>query len=239
MKKVEEVAVLVQGRMSSQRCPGKMARPFAGSTLIDVVIEKVKKSKIIPIENFYLSVHEPELVEIGERNNINVFHRSKESALWDGGPGAEITGIYEWWNKIPFKYVVLINACTPIVSTETIDGFFEHYLNTESDGLFAVMDKMNYFWDEEGNLLTPLRHAAMNTKNVQTTYEAAHCLYASKLDSIGKGIWMGDFSKKGDIELYPMAEEECYDIDYEWQFDIVEAIYKQKQKTIKQKQCTI
>ena len=72
MKKINEVAVVVQARMSSHRCPGKMARPFADSTLIDVAIEKIKKSKIIPIENFYLSVHEPELVEIGIKNGVNI-----------------------------------------------------------------------------------------------------------------------------------------------------------------------
>ena len=68
----------------------------------------------------------------------------------------------------------------------------------------------------------------MNTKNVQITKEAAHCLYASRLSSIGDGVWMGDFSKKGEIELYPVPEEECYDVDYEWQFPLVEAVYKQK-----------
>tara|TARA_B100000700_G_scaffold216483_1_gene237967 strand:- start:1301 stop:2002 length:702 start_codon:yes stop_codon:yes gene_type:complete len=228
LKKIDEVAVVVQARMSSQRCPGKMARPFANSTLIDVTIEKIKESKIIPTENFYLSVHEPELVEIGIKNKVNIFHRSKESALWDGGPDAHLTGMYEWWNKIPFKYVVLVSACTPLLEVETIDGFFQHYLQTDSDGLFAVMEKMNYFWDGDGNLLTPLRNAAMNTKNVQITKEAAHCLYASRLSSIGDGVWMGDFSKKGEIELYSVPEEECYDVDYEWQFPLVEAVYKQK-----------
>ena len=72
----------------------------------------------------------------------------------------------------------------------------------------------------------PLRDAAMNTKNVQTTYEAAHCLYASRMDSIDNGIWMGDFSKEGDIELFPMPERETFDIDYEWEFELYEKLYQ-------------
>jgi len=36
------------------------------------------------------------------------------------------------------------------------------------------------------------------------------------MDLIGKGIWMGDFQKNGDIELFPIDEEETFDIDYEW-----------------------
>ena len=226
MKNIKDVAVLVQARMSSERCPGKMARPFAGTTLVDVIIDKIKKSKVIPIENFYLSVHEKELVDIGEAKGVNIFHRSEKSALWDGGPDAHLRDMYEWWNKIPYKYVILVNACAPMLTIETIDNFFEHYLETESDGMFAVMEKMNYFWNESGKLYTPLRDAAMNTKNVQTTYEAAHCLYASRMDSIDNGIWMGDFSKEGDIELFPMPERETFDIDYEWEFELYEKLYQ-------------
>ena len=66
----------------------------------------------------------------------------------------------------------------------------------------------------------------MNTKNVQKTYEAAHCLYASKLDSIDDGIWMGDFNKKNEIKLYAVPEEECFDVDYEWEFRAYEAMYR-------------
>tara|TARA_B100000212_G_C27291889_1_gene497648 strand:+ start:303 stop:1001 length:699 start_codon:yes stop_codon:yes gene_type:complete len=225
-KKPEEVAVLVQARLSSERCPKKMIRPFAESNLVDICLKKLKTSKVFSEKNIVLAVSEPELVKIGEENEVRVFHRSDHSAAWDGGPDAHLTGMYEWWDKIPFKYVVLINACTPLLTIESIDRFFVDYCNSDSSGAFAVMEKMNYFWDENFNLLTPLRDAAMNTKNVQTTYEAAHCLYASRLDSIEKNIWMGDFNVPGDITLVPIDEKECYDIDYEWQFPIVESIYK-------------
>lgn len=30
----------------------------------------------------------------------------------------------------------------------------------------------------------------MNTKFVDPVYEAAHCLYASRMDIIGEGMWM-------------------------------------------------
>ena len=226
MKNIEDIAVIVQARLSSERCPRKMVRPFAGSTLTDIICQKILKSKIIPKDNFYLAVNEPELVEIGKRNNVNVFLRSKESAIWDGGPDAKMTGMYEWWDKIPFKYVILVNACVSFLTTDSIDDFFKAYSKSDSDGMFAVMEKMNYFWNDRFEFLTPLREDVMNTKNVQKTYEAAHCLYASRLDTIGEGKWMGDFNKIGDIELYPISERECFDVDYEWQFNIFEAMYK-------------
>jgi len=226
MKNINEVAVLVQARLSSERCPRKMVRPFAGLTLTEITLRKLAQSDYIPTENIYLSAYEPELKKIGDKVGINVFERSEHSAMWDGGPDAHLTGMYEWWDKIPFKYVVMVNACTPFLEISTIEGFIRAYCESDSRGMFAVMEKMNYFWDEDFQFLTPLRDAAMNTKNVQKTYEAAHCLYASKLSSIDDGIWMGDFNKKGDIELYPVSESECFDVDYEWQFRAYEAMYR-------------
>ena len=230
MKNKEEVAVLVQARLSSERCPRKMIRPFAGTTLTDICIEKLLKSNTIPKENIYLSVNEPELVSIGKKWGVNIFKRSRNSAKWDGGPQAHISVMYEWWDKIPHKYVVLVNACVPTLQTKTIDSFFDAYCSSEKNGMFGVMEKMNYFWNDTGTLLTPGRHATMNTKNVQKTFEAAHCLYAGKISDIGRGIWMGDFKIPGSIELFPMHEKECFDVDYEWQLKVVEAAYQAMKK---------
>lgn len=229
MKNIEEVCVIVQARLSSQRCPKKMIRPFAGDTLTGIILKKLKKSKVIPIENIFLSVHEPELIRIGKENNINIFYRSYESAIWDGGEGTHITGMYEWWDKLPYKYVVFINACAPMMKIETIDNFVRSYLISKSDGMFAVLEKKNYFWNKQGKLIVPWPEGepCMNTKAVEVTYEAAHCLYAGNMKKIGDGIWMGDFNN-GEIELVPMPEEEAFDIDYEWEFELYEKLYMRK-----------
>ena len=226
MKDKSDIAVIIQARLNSERIPQKMIRPFCGTTLMDVAIEKVKSSRVIHNSQFYLSVYESEFLGIAAKHNVNVFLRSEKSANSEGTP---LTDMYEWWNRLPHKYCVLINACAPLMTTETIDGFFEAYRKTDSDGLFGVMKKKNYFWNSNKELVTPWPkgQACMNTKVVEATYEAAHCLYAGRMDKIGEGTWMGDFNKPGDIELYPMREGECFDIDYEWQFVMGEQLYKE------------
>ena len=223
IKALDEVAVIIQARMGSQRVPQKMIRPFADTTLTDIALKNIKQCKSFPIENFYLSVYEPELLTIGERHGVNIYRRSEKSANSEGTP---MTEMYEWWDKLPCKYGVLVNACAPFLTSETIDSFFDAYRRSKSDGMFGVIEKKNYYWDFSGKLITPLTEAVMNTKTVQTTYEAAHCLYAGRLDKIGQSIWMGDFSRPGDIELFPMKEEEVLDVDYEWQFRAYESMYK-------------
>ena len=225
MKNVNDVLFVVQARLGSQRIPQKMLKPFADTTLMDICIKKILNSDIIPKENFYVSAYEEELKKVCEKHGVNVFHRSEKSAMSEGTP---MTEIYEWWDKLPYTHCILINACAPFFKLSTIDNFTQKYLDSEADGMFAVMEKKNYFWNENYDLITPWPegYEVMNTKYVSPTYEAAHCLYASKMDSIGKNIWMGDFQKPGDIELFPVDEEECLDIDYPWQFEMCETLYK-------------
>jgi CMP-N-acetylneuraminic acid synthetase len=223
MKNIEDVAVIVQARLSSQRCPRKMIRDFNGTTLMDICLSKLSDSTI-PNKNIWLSVYEPELIELCSKYPLNIFTRSERSAMSEGSP---MTEIYEWWNKIPHKYVVLVNACSPFMTLNTIEKFYFDYCNSDKDGMFGVIEKKNYFWDENNNFLTPLSESVMNTKTANTIKEAAHCLYAGKLDSIGEGIWMGNFNTFGDIELYSMPEIEAFDIDYEWEFNTYEQLWKE------------
>lgn len=227
MKQIEDVAVLIQARLGSQRVPQKMIRPFAGTTLLDIALEKIRRSRIIHPDRFFLSVYEPELRDIGKKHGVQLFDRSEKSAKSEGTP---MTDMYDWWDKLDHTYGVLINACAPFLSIETIDGFIEHYLKTRSDGLFGVMPKKNYFWNAEKQLITPWPEdqAVMNTKAVGVTYEAAHCLYAGRLSRIGDGVWMGDFSNPGDIDLYEVDEFESFDVDYEWQFNVAEKLTERK-----------
>ena len=66
----------------------------------------------------------------------------------------------------------------------------------------------------------------MNTKAVEPTYEAAHVLYASRMDLISDYKFMGDFEKEGGIKLFQMDELEAFDIDEQWQFEVGELLYE-------------
>jgi len=224
MKSAKNVSVIIQARLSSQRCPRKMIRAFGDTTLMDLCLKKLCNSSI-PNENIWISVYEPELIDICKKYDVNIFHRSEKSAMSEGTP---MTEMYEWWNRLPQEYAVLVNACAPFMTTETIEKFYTQYCDSVSDGMFGVTESKNYYWDSNFELITPWPkdQAVMNTKFVDATYAAAHCLYAGKLSKIGEGIWMGDFQKPKDIELFPMDEKEVFDIDYEWEFTYYESLYK-------------
>lgn len=228
MKNLSDILFIVQARLSSQRVPNKMIREFANTTLVDIILRKIKDS-IIPPKQFYFSVYEEQLKNLARHHDVQIFHRSEKSALSEGTP---LTDIYEWY-KLPYKYVILISGCNPLLRVQTINNFINTFLTTESEGLFGVFPKKTYFWNSNLDCITPFapNEVLMNTKTVEPLYEAAHCLYASRMDLIPQGKFMGAF-KKNDPALFLMNELECFDIDYEWQFDVAEILYLQRLKQI-------
>jgi len=223
MKDISDIAVIVQARLNSERVPKKMTRSFCGSNLFEIGLQKLFKSTIVPSANVFASVYEQELIDIANDNGAQVYKRSFDSANNDNS----LQKIYEWHDKLPYKYVIKVNLCSPLLKIETIDSFVETFLNQEEDNLFGVIEQKDYFWDNKGKLITPWPEGQtiMNTKAVTETYKAAHVLYASRLDLISKNMFMGDFQKEGGIKLYPMEELECFDNDYEWQFKTAELLY--------------
>ena len=224
MKNLGNIAFIVQARLNSERVPQKMIRPFANSNLFSIVLDKLLASKIIPKENIFGSVYEQELIDILEARELNYWHRSEASANED----SDLKLIYEWYNKLfaKFEYVVLVSGCTPLLKIETIDNFIEKFVIQQEENLFAVTEKKTYYWNEDGEMITrwPESETIMNTKVVDSVYEAAHCLYASRLDIIEKDQFMVDYTKENLI-LYKIPEVEAFDIDYEWQFKAAELLY--------------
>ena len=77
MKNLRDICFIVQARLNSERVPNKMVRDFSGTTLTNLVLDKLVSIESIPNHQIYLSVHEKELLDIGSKYPINIFKRSK------------------------------------------------------------------------------------------------------------------------------------------------------------------
>ena len=169
MKDPSRIFYVINARVDSKRVPNKMLRSFGGTTLIDIALEKIKKTSI-PLDQFRLASYDQALLDKAEEHGLRYHRRSFQSSQEE----RKLDSLYEWYDQYEADFVVLINPCLPFLSIETIDSFVDSYLNSEESGLFAVVKRRNYFWDSDFQLITPLDGQFMNTKHVQPTYEAAH-----------------------------------------------------------------
>jgi len=226
-KHLEDVCFIVQARLGSMRCPRKMLRDFCGTTLTDIVLDKVLASSLVPREQFYFAVGEPELAAKATSRGLQVFWRSEGSVSAE----ADIQAIYEWHDKLPYRWWVMINGCQPFLRVETIDAFVRAFLADEtSSGSFGVLRRKDYYWNADHELVTPwpTGQTILNTKAVEATFQAAHSLYAGKMSDIAKDQHMGSFRGPGDPKLFELADElEVWDIDFEWEWAMACALARQ------------
>lgn len=226
MKNIKDILFVIQARTQSTRVPNKMLKPFADSNLFEIAINKILKSSLIPKENFYLSIMDDELIQIAKKYNLNYFVRSEESTQ----EPVTLPKVFEWHNKLPFKYYININACNPLLQLKTIENFVTQFLNSSSRGQFGVFEKKTFLFSSKGDMLNKFYGddkylATLETKFVETCYEAAHSLYAGTIEDISKEIYMGSFKHANDPEFFIMDEIECFDIDWPWQFEVAEKLY--------------
>ena len=227
MKDIKDIVFILQARTQSTRVPNKMLKPFAGSNLFEIAVEKILSSKLIPKENILLSIMDDELIEIAKKHDINYFIRSEESTQ----EPVTLPKVFEWHDKIPFKYYVNVNGCNPLLKIETLESFVQQFMESSSRGQFGVFEKKTFLFSNEGHMLNKFYGedkylATLETKFVETCYEAAHSLYAGTVEDISKEIYMGSFKEPNDPEFFVMDEIECFDIDWPWQFELAEIMYK-------------
>lgn len=226
MKQLSDILFIVQARLNSSRMPGKMLKPFAGTNLMQVTINKVKQS-IIPPKNFYLSINDPQLIELANNNNINVYKRGNLSI--DNSKILSLSETWDWWDKLPFKYFVLINACNPLMEVETLNNFIKEFQKVER-GLISVIEHKRWFYTPKGKFLQENYGGdnAWNTFNsqwVESLYSNGP-LKGGIMEDIGKNIHIHDFKTPPLVFKYP--KNEYYDIDYQDEFDIAEKLYTLK-----------
>lgn len=230
----KKIAIVINARAESKRIPNKMTKDFAGSSLFEVAVRKLLTSKIINKNDIYFAYNANgnEFDHIIDKVSIDRYIyplqkilRTKESTEEE----KDQKKIYEFYQKLihQYDYCVLVNPCCPLLKIETIDAFYQTFKYSDKDGLFGVLKKKNYFWDRDKIPINLPGHGGiMNTKDpLCQVYEAAHCLYGSKLSFIPEKRWMGGFSKEGP-ELFIVPENEAFDIDYPWQFEYGEILYK-------------
>ena len=64
---MKSLTCVVQARISGgTRLPGKMIRPFAGTNLVQVLLEKLVSCNNLSQDKIYLSACEKEIIDIGD-----------------------------------------------------------------------------------------------------------------------------------------------------------------------------
>lgn len=164
------IGVFSFGRKQSQRCPNKMLRPFAGTTLADIMLAKL--AAFAP--QAFFAGHEDEFREKSERHGVTFVARDLHSVAID----EPITEILSFLRDVPYTHLLIVNGCLPFLQTATIAAFLDECRRGELQPAFAVTRRRNHFMSLDRRPLNfPLDMKTINTKTVEPVLEFAHALY--------------------------------------------------------------
>ena len=215
---MKRICIVVSARVNSSRCYKKMIEPIGDTCLIEILINKLKKSKI-PKEDIFIASPDEEIKDITNKHKLNFIKRSKESNEEEN----DIRVIFEWYKELMTKYghVLYINACLPLLKIETINNFYTFCNNESYSRVFGIKQNKNYFFDENNIPINFNPSKGLNTKFIKGLKEAAHCLYFMKLQDIDHNNLLGGFKDNKNPFLYTIENSELFDIDYQFEFDII------------------
>lgn len=222
LEKNGRIAVWSCGRVSSSRCPNKMVRPFADTTLTDIFLSKLAKLNI----DVFFAGYEDIFKEKCNAHKVPFVKRTEKSANIDE-PASEI---YSFLKTQPFEYFLQVNACLPFLKIDTMKKYFD-MCKENKEPSFAVIKKSNFFVKTDG---TPINFSnnltTINTKKVSPINEFAHAFYFFKKEYFIETGWYWDWNTIKYIEI--PGGLEIFDIDEEEEFEMAEAIWQYKKYSI-------
>ncbi len=115
--------------MDSSRLPKKMSAELGNLTIIEWVLFRIKKSKLLDNIVLATSTHEEddELIDVAKKHNINYFRGSKENVL-----GRFLETAYHF----KANHIVRVCADNPFICPEVVDDLVKYYLLKKYDLVF-------------------------------------------------------------------------------------------------------
>ena len=120
------ILAIIQARMDSTRLPNKVLLDLAGKTVLEHVVERVKRSKMIDdiVVATTISPNDLDIVKLCSNKEIRVFCGSEDDVL---------DRYYQLAKLIKPEHIVRITADCPMIDPEIIDQVIQLHVDNKSD----------------------------------------------------------------------------------------------------------
>jgi len=164
-----DTIAIIQARMGSTRLPNKMLLSLHGKPIIEWVVKRVQKSKLL--DAIVVAIPDTKKDEILENylknSGIDVFKGSEENVL---------NRFYESVKEKQPKNIVRICADNPLICPNEIDNLISFYKNNSCDYAYNHIPKNNLYPDGLGAEMISFELLEWLDKNVTDTKHREHCL---------------------------------------------------------------
>ncbi len=228
------IICVIGARGGSKGVPGKNIRPLLGKPLIAWTIEQAKKCKLI--DHVVVSTDDKEIAKIAKEYNAEVpFIRPKELASDESGKWEvwqhALKACEEFYNK-KFDIYLDLDCTSPVRDVEDIYKAIDQYNSSDVDAIFSICEarKNPYFnmveYNEDNKLkiVKSLDSKIIRRQDAPKVFEHVASIYVLNPDYLKNSEGL----LNGKVEGYDIGIKKSFDLDSEFDFELIEYIMKQK-----------
>lgn len=223
-----KIIAMIPARLGSKRIPKKNIRYMGDKALIQYPIDLALRSGAF--ESVWVNTESKELGKVIQTMGAQFHERPKELA-GDTATNREFT--YEFLEKHPCDYVVMVNTTSPLLRQETLDKFMEYVKENDFDTVLSVVsEKEETFYQDK-----PLNFSLQEKVNSQLLEPVEKIVWAMtawkrktfmRLQEEGKNPVFG-----GKIGKFAIPKDESCDLDTEEDWRIAEGILLSRTLAVK------
>lgn len=232
MKKSDETIVFIPVRGGSKSIAHKNIKAMNGKPLVYWAIKAASDSK--NVDKIFVCTEDEEIKQVVEcfisaenMEKVSVVGRSQKSAR-DEASTEEV--MLEFAVNYNFETIILIQATSPLISTEDIDRAIDIYQNDDTDSVLSAVKQKRFIWNggecedakaENYDIFHRPRRQEMDGYWVENG-----AIYITSKERLLK--YKNRIS--GRIKIVPMREETYFEIDDVSDWIIVEELMKREKK---------
>ncbi len=163
------------------------------------------------------------VVEGFDLAKVEVYDRKAENALDTSSTESVMLEYIEQSSLADNNNFFLIQATSPLLKSEHIDGMFQKFITSNADSIFSGVREYQFHWEEDGEFVHPVNYDYRRRPRRQEFKGLVVENGACYINSVGN-IKRDKCRLSGKIAFYELPPYTAYEIDEEVDWTIVEQL---------------
>lgn len=222
---MDNFVAFIPARGGSKSIPYKNIKEFCGKPLVYWSIKAASDCQII--DAVYISTDDSlikKTVEEMKLPKVNVIERGPETAT---DKASTELAMLEFAKKYYFQNIVLIQATSPLITSEDLTGGIYKLIDVKADSLLTVARQKRFLWEENQSSAYPLNYNPVN-RPLRQQWEGFFVENGAFYITTRDGLLESECRISGEITLFEMEEDSYFEIDEESDWIIAENLKKKQ-----------
>ncbi len=219
---MDKYVAFIPARGGSKSIPLKNIKKIAGKPLIFWTIEAAIDCN--NVDKVYISTDSDQIVDVVkyfQHDKIEIVNRKHETATDDASTESAMLEFAELHN---FKNIILIQATSPLLTSQDLESAIKIYENNIADSLLSVVEQKRFIWNKSSDFFVkPLNYNPLSRPRRQDF--KGYLVENGAFYITHKKLLLNTQCRiSGNIAYYKMPEETYYEIDEPADWEIIEKL---------------